>query len=78
MGIQVRTLKWQKVAFSSINANLFPIPPRSPNMNRIENIFNIAKQKLHAGALSKNITFENFDQFSKDVKETYYQYHYKL
>ena len=39
-------------------------------MNPIENIFHITQQKVHADALSKNITFEDFDQFSKRVKET--------
>ena len=62
--------KKAKVTFSSVDANIFPIPLRKPDMNSIENIFNIAKEKLHADALSKNITFENFNQFSKCVNET--------
>ena len=38
-------------------------------MNPTENIFNI-KEMLHADTLSKNITKENFEEFSKSVKDT--------
>ena len=38
-------------------------------MNPTENIFNI-KEMLHAEALSKNITKENFEEFLKSVKDT--------
>ena len=54
-----------KVAFSSTDTNIFPVLLKKPDMNSIENILNIVKQKVHADALSKNIvTFEDFDQFS--------------
>ena len=49
---------------------IFSIPPRSLDMNPIENIFNVTKEMLHADALSKNITKENFEEYSKHVKET--------
>ena len=39
-------------------------------MNPIENIFNITKDMSHADALSKNITKEYFEEYSKRVKET--------
>ena len=39
-------------------------------MNPIENIFSIIKETLHADALSKNIIKENFEEYSKAVKET--------
>ena len=58
-----------KPALDSIGAEVFFIPPRSSHMNPIETIFNI-KKKLHADALSKNITKENFEEYSKRVKET--------
>ena len=35
--------KKAKVALDSIGAEIFSIPPRIPNMNPIEDIFNIAK-----------------------------------
>ena len=62
--------KKAKVALDAVGARLFSIPPRSPDMNPIENIFNIAKQNLRADALSKNIVRETFDEFSKRIKET--------
>lgn len=39
-------------------------------MNSVENIFHITKEMLHADALSKNITKENFEENLKRVKET--------
>ena len=39
-------------------------------MNPLENIFSITKEMLHANALSKNIIKENFEEYSKAVKET--------
>ena len=39
-------------------------------MNPIENVLNITKEMLHVDALSKNITKENFEEYSKRVKET--------
>lgn len=62
--------KKAKVALDMIGARLFPIPPRSPDMNPIENIFNITKQNLRDDALSKNIVRETFDKFSQRIKET--------
>ena len=53
-----------------IRAKLLTIPPRSPDINPIENIFNIIKQILQKEALNKNITFETFEQFSRRVADT--------
>ena len=39
-------------------------------MNPTGNVFNITKEMLHAYALSKSITKENFEEYSKRVKET--------
>ena len=62
--------KKAKDALNSIDSKIFPIPPRSPDINPIENIFHITKQKLHADALNRNIVFENFDEYSKRIKDT--------
>ena len=62
--------KKAKVALDNIGAEIFSIPRRSPDMNLIENKFNITKEVLHADALSKNITKKNFEECSKRVKET--------
>ena len=61
--------KKTKVALDNIGAEIFSIPWPSTNMNPTENIFNI-KEMLHAEALSKNITKENFEEFLKSVKDT--------
>ena len=55
--------KLAKQALKSIGATKFDIPPRSPDLNPIENVFNYVKQQLHIQALQQNITFENFQQF---------------
>ena len=39
--------KQQKGKTCVSDANIFPIPPRSPQMNPIESIFSFTKQKLH-------------------------------
>ena len=49
---------------------LFRIPARSPDLNPIENIFNIVSAKLERDALRKQITHETFEQFSDRVEKT--------
>ena len=53
-------------------AKLFAIPPRSPDLNPIENLFNIVKRELKRQAIRKHITFETFKEFSERVKSTLY------
>ena len=53
-----------------VGAKKFSIPARSPNMNPIENVFNYVRTKLHEESLSRNITFENFEEYSARVKKT--------
>ena len=55
-----------------MRAELFTIPPRSPDLNPIENIFNIAKRELKRQAIRNNITYETYEQFSERVKCTLY------
>ena len=59
-----------KAALDTVGARLFSIPPRSPEMNPIENVFNYTKDKLRQQALEQNITFENIEEFSARVKHT--------
>lgn len=59
-----------KDAMYEIGAKKFTIPARSPDLNPIENIFHLVKRKLHDDACDRNITKENFNQFSARVKET--------
>ena len=53
-----------------VGAKKFLIPPKSPDLNPIENIFHQVKRKLSDDALERNIVKENFHHFSKRVKET--------
>ena len=62
--------KKAKIALDAVGARKFSIPPRSPDMNPIENVFNFAKDTLHQQALDQNITFENMEQYSAQVKHT--------
>ena len=59
-----------RAAWNSIGAELMPIPPRSGDINCIENIFHIIKTIVHDDTLRKNITFETFDQFCARVSDT--------
>ena len=59
-----------KNAISNIGARIFPIPPRSPDINPIENFFHLVKTKLNKDALEQNITKESYQEFSNCVKET--------
>lgn len=59
-----------KVALQSlqdIEAELLRIPPRSPDLNPIENIFHIVKRNLQLEAVSKNIVSESFEEFQARV-----------
>ena len=57
-------------ALVSIGASKFSIPPRSPDLNPIENIFHIVKNRLSEDALEQGISFENWAQFTTRVKQT--------
>ena len=54
----------------AVGARLFSVPPRCLDMNPIENVFNYTKYKLRQQALEQNITFENIEEFSAQVKHT--------
>lgn len=54
-------------ALKSIEAELIKIPPRSPDLNPIENVFHIVKCNLRDEAISKRIEAETFSQFQERV-----------
>ena len=62
--------KAARVEMERINAVQFSIPPRSPDCNPIENVFNLAIRKLDEGAIANNITRESYEQFVVRVVET--------
>ena len=55
-------------AFARIGGLVFKIPPKSPDLNLIENFFNLVVQKLNNEAIEKDITDEIFQSFSERVK----------
>lgn len=57
-------------AFKEVGAILFKIPARSPDLNPIENFFNVVSKRLMQDALDKQIKKETFEEFSNRVKET--------
>ena len=59
-----------KNAIFDIGARMFSILPRSPDIDPIENFFNLVKKQLNRDALEQNITQESYRQFSDRVKET--------
>ena len=62
-----RTSKVALLALRDIECNLHRIPPRSPDLNPIENIFHIVKKQLEDEALNLHITNELFQDFRDRV-----------
>lgn len=57
-------------AVEKIPCQLFSIPPRSPDLNPIENIFHLAGKALKKDALNRNIVKETYEQFTDRIKHT--------
>ena len=54
----------------AVEATKFLVPPRSPDMNPIENLFNRVKDSLHHQAIERQITFEDAEKYAARVKST--------
>lgn len=52
---------------AEIDAELLPIPPRSPDLNPIENVFKLVGDKLRGDALRLHTSKETFQQFQARV-----------
>ena len=57
-------------AMARCHCELLQIPPRSPDLNPIENIFHIASKKLEKDALNEGITHESYEEFCDRVQRT--------
>ena len=57
-------------ALEGIGAEKVPIPPRSPDLNPIENMFNNTRKKLEDDAIQRQITHESFEEFAARVRQT--------
>ena len=63
-----------KEAMAEMSCRFFKIPPRSPDVNPIENVFHLVGEKLSKDALEKNITKETYQQFCRRIKQTLYNF----
>lgn len=61
-----------QIAMESIDAKLIKIPPRSPDLNPIENVFAHVKKELRMQVLENDIEQETYDDFALRVKATLY------
>lgn len=62
--------KAAKTEMKACGAKLIKIPPRSPDINPIENLFNIVSERLGDDAVEQKIEHETFEQFSRRVNKT--------
>ena len=63
-----------KIALQRVNAQLLKIPPRSPDLDPIENMFKSVSDDLHDSAIEKQLERESFTQFKERVKDTIVQF----
>ena len=63
-GCPVQNSKKTRQALDTVGAIKFSIPPRSQDLNPIENVFNFIKRELRTQAFEKNLNYETFEQFS--------------
>ena len=61
-------------ALHDVGAELIEIPPRSPDLNPIENIFNNVKSQLVKEALYLKIEKESFEEFRVRVLQTLFNF----
>ena len=54
----------------SIGCRLFKIPPRSPDLNPIENVFHLIGKQLKKDALENNLQRESYAQYCDRVKRS--------
>jgi len=69
-GCPRQNCKKARKAFQNIEALIFKIPPRSPDLNPIENFFNLVTRELRKQVLENNIESETKDEFRQRVQST--------
>lgn len=67
-GCPIQNSAKAKKMYDKVGALVFSIPPRSPDINCIENFFHLVGMKLKQDTIDKNITQETYEQFTKRVK----------
>ena len=56
-----------KEAMSRVCCQLFKIPPRSPDLNPIENLFNVVSQTLRRTLLTRTLQKRPTKNFNKEL-----------
>ena len=74
MVIQVKTPRLLKTALDKAGAVQISIPPRSPDLNSIENDFNLVEKKLNSDAVKYSISKESYAKFVERVENTLLSY----
>ena len=69
-GDPVQTSKQAQLAYDQLKCSMFKIPPRSPDLNPIENIFHNVRRKLSRDVIERKIEKETFDEYATRVIET--------
>lgn len=59
-----------RAVFNELEYECFKIPPRSPDINPIENLFHLVKKKINDDAIERKIIFENYKDFEDRVLKT--------
>lgn len=59
-----------KAAMAGFGVLMEKIPPRSPDLYPIENVFNIVRQRIQAKVKQEQITHQTWDEFVSMVKQT--------
>ena len=59
-----------RAAMDRANCELLKIPPRSPDLNLIENIFKLVSDALRKQAIRSQITKETYEEFKSKVIST--------
>ena len=57
-------------AMGCCHSELLQIPPQSPDLNPIENIFNLASKKFEKDNLQQGISPDSYDEFCDKVERT--------
>ena len=57
-------------AVAEVGGKKFGIPPRSPDLNPIENLFHLVKRKMRKCAVQQNIEHESYPEFLARIKAT--------
>ena len=62
--------KSDRDAMAHCHSEVLKIPPRSPGLNPVENIFHTVSRKLEKDAIDHRITLKSYQEFCDRVRRT--------